>query len=542
MAEQNKASFKDKVLDELLENDQIELADIVWKLETDADVKNFIAGAKDYVLQTKRMPKSTIDAMPSFKTALYGTIGKSEVDLDKAFGDYGKDWYKHLNDISYQEIQEAADKAGVDWKDLNAKMAKEATAKIRADIANGEDLGGWFESPASFVNHLGAKAQQFFTPRVNEAVVRGEDPTATDYALDIGEQALYAMPWARGAGAAAKGLGKVGKVFTAKPVQWTAENAVTPIISETADAIAYDEENNPRGDFSVADVVGNTAVNAGTMSMAKGPIAGIARTFGLENLSKKVQDFGAGKTAKEITSEALGKYKHAPIRKSDDPTITVGERAIAKEMRGLSESDPALYRLLTKNPVGGKIPKGSKWSTLSEIMGAEGGSVEEKAKNMLKKRGFNPDYSYITPDGRIFSGNDANDLINILQQHHVSIPSDLFVHSVNPKHPFGPVGKELMNSYDKYATTAAAAEGAKSASQLAAEESVKNYISNHVGPALSEQRRGPFGIVPVLGPALEEQIYGTKEEQEREAEQLKKELIMEELVKKYPSIIDIFGK
>lgn len=542
MAEQNKMSFKDKVLDELIENYEDELYDMINELDTDADVKNFIAGAKDYVLKTKRMPKSTLDAMPSFKSALYGDIGKSEVDLDKAFGDYGQDWYKHLPDISYQEIQEAADKAGVDWKDLNAKMAKEATAKIRADIANGEDLGGWFESPASFVNHLGAKAQQFFTPRVNEAVVRGEDPTATDYALDIGEQALYAMPWARGAGAAAKGLGKVGQVFKSKPLQWAAENAVTPIISETADAIAYDEENNPRGDFSAADVVGNTLVNAGTMSMAKGPIAGIAKAFGAENLSKKVQDFGAGKTAKEITSEALDKYKHAPIRKSDDPTITVGERAIANEMRNLSESSPALYRLLTKNPVGGKIPKGSKWSTLSEIMGAEGGSVEEKAKNMLKTRGFNPDYSYITPDGRIFSGNDANDLINILQTHKVSIPTDLVVHAANPKHPYGPVGKELMNYYDQYGATAAAAEAAKTGAQIAKEESVKNYLSNHIGPALSEQRRGPFGIVPVVGPALEEQIYGTKEEQERRAEQLKKERILEELRKKYPKITDIFGK
>ena len=207
---------------------------------------------------------------------------------------------------------------------------------------------------------------------------------------------------------------------------------------------------------------------------------------------------------------------------ADDPTASIGQRSLAKEMKQLSESDPPLYRALTGNPQG-PIPKGSRWATIQDIVAAEGKSIEEKAKNYLSSRGFNGT-AYIAPDGRIFTADTPAELITVLQQHNVSVPTDLMVHSVKPAHPYGPVAKTLMNYYDESAA-ARAAEGAKTGIQIAKEEAVKNYLTNNIGDMLAEEGK-VYSRIPLVGRFVQRYV----DERDKEAAE---EAARQEIERKY---------
>lgn len=497
-------AFKDAVIDELLDNNYVDLARQIDQIDNDVDVANYINSSKKYFTQT--MPSKDLDGMPKFSQALFGELKTGKVDYDKEFG---KDWYNKFEQIPYQEIKFVADKQGVNPAELNHKMAEEATKLRRQDIALGKD-GDKLDRVAGFITNM-------VFPRGTEAVARGEEPTAKDYIGDIGQNVLYATPW----GGVARGLGATSKVGGAL-LRGAASNATAPFASEVYDSAVYDEEN-PRGNFSVGDVAGGTATNIITPAILRGTVGRASRFV---PAASKFNEFGTGQTAKEIAEAELGKYRYVPIRMADDPTVSVGQRTIAKEMKQLSESDPALYRVLTGNP-SGPIPKGSRWASIKDIVGAEGNSIEEKANNYLKSRGITGP-SYITPDGRIFYADTPSDLINILQQHNVAVPTDLTIHSVNPKHPYGPVSKTIMNYYDESAA-ARAAEGAKTATQIAKEEAVKNYITNNLGDKLSEEGK-IYTRIPLVGQAV--QNYIDEQEKEEQAKLLE-EAILEDLRQKY---------
>lgn len=497
-------AFKDKVLDELYKNNYRDLYNQIDQIDNDVDVANYINSSKKYFTQT--MSSKDLDGMPTFSQALFGELKTGKVDYDKEFG---KDWYNKFEQIPYQEIKFVADKQGVNPAELNHKMAEEATKLRRQDIALGKD-GDKLDRVAGFITNM-------VFPRGTEAVARGEEPTAKDYVGDIGQNLLYATPW----GGVARGLGATSKVGGAL-IRGAASNATAPLASEVYDSAVYDEDN-PRGNFSVGDVAGGTATNIITPAILRGTVGRAGRII---PAASKFNEFGAGQTAKEIAEAELGKYRYVPIRMADDPTVSVGQRTIAKEMKQLSESDPALYRVLTGNPQG-PIPKGSRWASIKDIVGAQGNSIEEKANNYLRSRGINGP-SYIAPDGRIFYADTPSDLINILQQHNVAVPTDLTIHSVNPKHPYGPVSKTIMNYYDESAA-ARAAEGAKTATQIAKEEAVKNYITNTLGDKLSEEGK-IYTRIPLVGQAV--QNYVDEQEKEEQAKLLE-EAILEDLRQKY---------
>lgn len=498
-------AFKDKVLDELYKNNYRDLYNQIDQIDNDVDVANYINSSKKYFTQT--MSSKDLDGMPTFSQALFGELKTGQVDYDKEFG---KDWYNRYGQIPYQEIKFVADKQGVDWKELNKKMAEEATKLRRQDIALGKD-GDTLDRVAGFITNM-------VFPRGTEAVARGESPSTEDYIGDIGQNILYATPW----GGVARGLGATSRVGGAL-IRGAASNVTAPLASEIYDSAVYDEDN-PRGNFSVGDVAGGTATNVITPAILRGTVGRASRFV---PAASKFNEFGTGQTAKEIAEAELGKYRYVPIRMADDPTVSVGQRTIAKEMKQLSESDPALYRVLTGNPTKGGIPKGSRWASIKDIVGAPGNSIEEKANNYLRSRGINGP-SYIAPDGRIFYADTPSDLINILQQHNVAVPTDLTNHSVNPKHPYGPVSKTIMNYYDESAA-ARAAEGAKTATQIAKEEAVKNYITNNLGDKLSEEGK-IYTRIPLVGQAV--QNYVDEQEKEEQAKLLE-EAILEDLRQKY---------
>lgn len=498
-------ALKDKVLDELYKNNYRDLYNQIDQIDNDVDVANYINSSKKYFTQT--MSNKDLEGMPTFSSALFGELKTGKVDYDNEFG---KDWYNRYEEIPYQEIKYVADKQGVNPKDLINKMSEEATKLRRQDIALGKD-GDKLDRAAGFVTNM-------VFPRGTEAVARGEEPSTEDYIGDVGQNILYATPW----GGVARGLGATSKVGGAL-IRGAASNATAPLASEVYDAAVYDKEN-PRGNFSVGDVAGGTATNLITPAILRGTVSRAGRII---PSASKFNEFGAGQTAKEIAEEELGKYRYVPIRMADDPTVSVAKRSIAKEMKQLSESDPALYRVLTGNPTKGGIPKGSRWASIKDIVGAPGKSIEEKANNYLKSRGFNGT-SYISPDGRIFTADTPDELIAILQQHNVQVPTDLMVHSVKPSHPYGPVSKTIMNYYDESAA-ARAAEGAKTATQIAKEEAIKNYITNNLGDKLAEEGK-IYTRIPLVGQAVQNYV---DEQEKEEQDKLLQEAILEELKDKY---------
>lgn len=135
-----------------------------------------------------------------------------------------------------------------------------------------------------------------FTPRVFEALSRREDPTAKDYALDMGENAMYMVnPVGRSAKALiqgskyAKNLGLVNDVINA---------AANPIAMEFADAMAYDDTNNDRSNPSVIDMLWGTGINAGMNKVAN-----------VNRLKNKfvypVEESNAQKSAKALAPEQV---------------------------------------------------------------------------------------------------------------------------------------------------------------------------------------------------------------------------------------------
>ncbi len=498
-------ALKDKVLKELHESNYTDLYDQINQIDNDVDVANYINSSKKYFTQT--MSDKDLEGMPTFSQALFGELKTGKVDYDEEFG---KDWYNRYEQIPYQEIKFVADKQGVSPNELINKMGEEATKLRRQDIALGKD-GDKLDRAAGFITNM-------VFPRSTEAVARGESPTEWDIGGDIGQNVLYATPW----GGVARGLGATSKVGGAL-IRGAASNVTAPLASEVYDKAVYDKEN-PRGNFSVGDVAGGTATNIITPAILRGTASRAGRYI---PSASKFNEFGEGMTAKEIAEAELGKYRYVPIRMADDPTVSVAQRSLAKEMKQLSESDPALYRVLTGNPTKGGIPKGSRWASIKDIVGAPGKSIDEKANNYLKSRGFNGT-SYISPDGRIFTADTPDELIAILQQHNVSVPTDLMVHSVNPKHPYGPVSKTIMNYYDESAA-ARAAEGAKTGTQIAKEEAVKNYITNNLGDKLAEEGK-IYTRIPLVGLAVQNYV---EEQEKEEQDKLLQEAILEELKEKY---------
>lgn len=505
------SKIKEKVQDELMEmydltNSEtkrsllLALYEDIDKQDDDRNIRNILWANRD--LTTRMFTGPEFQVMPSVAEIVTGEPITDNFDYDKQFG---KDWYKDFENIPLSKIQFVADKSGRDWQELNKEMADEATKRLRADIATGKD-GDLMDRAAGFVTNM-------VFPRGTEAVARGEEPTAKDYIGDIGQNVLYATPW----GGIARGLGATSKVGGAL-IRGAASNVTAPLASEVYDTAVYDEEN-PRGDFSVADVAGGTATNVIAPAILRGTAAQAGR---LVPAAREFNEFATGQTAKEIAQEQLGKYRYVPIRMADDPTVSVGQRALAKEMKQLSETDPALYRVLTGNPQG-PIPKGSRWATIQDIVAAEGKSIEEKAKNYLSSRGFNGT-SYIAPDGRIFTADTPAELITILQQHNVSVPTDLMVHSVKPAHPYGPVSKTIMNYYDESAA-ARAAEGAKTGMQIAKEEAVKNYLTNTIGDKLAEEGK-VYSRIPLVGRFVQQYV----DERDKEAAE---EAVRQEIERKY---------
>lgn len=224
---------------------------------SDDEFKSYIYSNRDYF--KKNMPVA-LDEINGFQELVsvepdYGV--KDNIDYEKITGSPDALSDEKIYSYDNKDFEEFGSKVGMTGREFMKKMFEDKTKLDRYKIAHGEDEGGWFSSPKSFVKNLGGAAMNLLAPRSQEAIERGESPTVKDVVLDEAQNVLYAMPWGKVAGAATK-IPKVGNVVS-KAVK-AGENVLTPLTTEALDAAAYDDEN-PRGDFSLGDVGTGWLVN-----------------------------------------------------------------------------------------------------------------------------------------------------------------------------------------------------------------------------------------------------------------------------------------
>lgn len=262
---------------------------------SDKDLREYIWANRQYYMQmipqvVKDIPdlNEYVNTRPNF--------GNTKIDLAKAFND--PDIFKNMDKLDAQQIDYVARKNGMNYQDFVNQMYAQKLQHDRTAIAKGEDLGGWFDSPEAFAHNLGGAVMGVFGPRQQEAIMRGEEPGAKDYVGDIGQQALYLMPWGRAIG----GAGKAAMLARG------ASNFAAPLATETYDAAVY-EDDNPRGEFSTADVLQGGAVNLAAPLGVNAAVNKVSRIAGAGNAAKQgMKELGVGKSQQQIFDEFNQKW------------------------------------------------------------------------------------------------------------------------------------------------------------------------------------------------------------------------------------------
>lgn len=214
---------------------------------SDEDFKEYMYSNRGYFQKNMPAAVEDIEGFQSYISEMPNYGVKNKIDYEKVTGNPNA--LDSFYDYNMKDFDYFGSKVGMSGKEFMKRMAEDKTASDRHKIAYGEDEGGWFDSPKSFVKNLGGATMQLFAPRVQEAIARGEEPTTKDYLLDQASNIAEALP-----------VGKIGK--TRKMLQM-GSNFIVPAAEEVADYVAYDEEN-PRGNLSMADIVKGGSINYAT--------------------------------------------------------------------------------------------------------------------------------------------------------------------------------------------------------------------------------------------------------------------------------------
>lgn len=406
----------------------------IEKQDDDTGIVNTVWANKE--LPLKMFTSDEINMMPSVKELLIGEPRTGKVDLEKSFG---KDWKEHFNDIPITQIDLVAEKNGVSRDKLLSKMQDEVVKQQRYDIAHEGVLG---------------KSMSLLAPRIQEAVERGESPSASDIAGDAIETGLYAVPYGRIAGAGAKLARKA-------LIQGIASNVAPPLLNEASDAVLYDE-SNPRGNFSATDV----AVGTGTNIVVPTVIRRLGTFLERGNLpGRALSQFGDGITPSEYASQKVSNMV-LPLEGA-----TQEARTLQKSYNNASKAIQNVILDKDKNIV--------------DIVSQEGNSLGEKAAKYIRSKGKDPKTHYVTETGKIYEKPD-------------------------PEFPNASDG--LYEVYDN--VLAGIESSTKSGKRLAAEEALKNFGSNKFGDTYAESNK-PLGRIPIIGNSVQSYIDEANKEEER---------------------------
>jgi len=430
MTPYRKSGDTDNMYYKLLEN----LYDSVDVLDSDEEIVNTVWANRD--LPLRMFTVKDLEKMPSLKELLIGEPRTGKVDLDKSFG---KDWREHFNEIPITQIDLVAEKNGVSRDKLLSKMHDEVVKKQRYDIAHEGVLG---------------KSMSILTPRIQEAVERGESPSGKDIAGDVIETGLYAVPYGRIAGAGAS-------LARGALIRGVASNVAPPLLNEASDAIMYDE-SNPRGNFSPTDIAVGTGTNivvpqllrrAGTF-LERGGLPG-----------KALSTFGEGVSPREFADQKLK------------------DMAFPKNLATQEDRIAASTFNKSSMPVRNVILDDKK--KILNIATQKGNTIEEKAANYIRSNGKDPKSHFVTETGKIYEKWDPNQSTASNGLHEVY--------------------DGLLSGIET---------STKSGKRLAAEEALKNFSTNKFGDTYAESNK-PLGRIPIIGNSIQSYIDEANKEEER---------------------------
>lgn len=408
----------------------------IAKYDDDKDIVNTVWANKD--LPLRMFTNDELGMMPGLSNIIIGERYDKKIDYDKAFG---KDWYKNTAEIPYNQIALVAAKQGRDPKQVIQEMTDEAIQKNRYDAAHEGVLGGI--------------VMPFIAKRTQEAIERGEEPTWKEYSLDLLQTGLEATPYGR----AAKFVNNPGSRFLVSKIL---SNSMAPVLTEVADAAAYDSTNT-RGNFSKVDVGSGILANLLGEGFLRVGGAFVNKASG-GKAGSRLMNLGEGKSAQEYRKEVYSNI-------NNDLSVLNAKENMAKNFGDMNTK--------TTNP---EILDRFRSEALDYYDNADIYATREtilkKLKDMYNEKGKKVK----------FKANLSDEEIRFMQKD--------------------PVLSKYIGVDSGYTLL-------PEASQLAAEESFKNLLTNKVTNYQQEQGKGytriPFG----LGTKIQKYI---DDQQEAEAE------------------------
>lgn len=491
---------------------------------SDKDVREYIYNQRKYLNQN--LPGKAIESIPDLQE--YMTIqpdyGVKNTNYAKMFND--EEILDKLNEYSFRDIDYIARKNGMTGKELLKDLTEAKIAKDREAIAHGrwrkdatatipiinEEISGL---PANLINEVGGSLLTLFGRRQQEAIGRGEEPELKDIAGDIGEQLAYMAPVGRIAGPVAKAvshLPKIGQVASKVAAAATnvGSNAIVPTATELYDKIVYDNDN-PRGEFSIADALVGTGVNAAAPWVLREAGEGLGKLTGSKNIQKYWGELAEGKTSDEIIKDIQNKYKGVKIQDADNPNVSAEVRRRAQELKSIIAADADLANTLTQSQ-----------PLVFDVSKEPGKTLSEKAKNYVKRT--NPEgFTLLDVEGSANAptvselykmvtntGMSGNPELTVAGKMGEFIPEKLTQYEANPN----VISDRLMNVYDKLGLDAV--EAAKSSKELLKEDLVKNYLTNQAGNFIYSDRNITIPGLSILPFDLNQLLKEQREKVERE--------------------------
>ena len=481
---------------------------------SDKDVREYIYNQRKYLNQN--LPGKAIESIPDLQE--YMTIqpdyGVKNTNYAKMFND--EEILDKLNEYSFRDIDYIARKNGMTGKELLKDLTEAKIAKDREAIAHGR-----WRTDASFLDNIANEVSgtllTLFGRRQQEAIARGEEPELKDIAGDVGEQLAYMAPVGRIAGPVAKAVSHLPKIGqgaskVAAAATNVGSNAIVPTATELYDTVVYDK-NNPRGEFSIADALVGTGVNAAAPWVLREAGEGLGKLTGSKNIQKYWGELAEGKTSDEIIKDIQNKYKGVKIQDADNPNVSAEVRRRAQELKSIIAADQDMAKTLTQSQ-----------PLVFDVAKEPGKTLAEKAKNYVNRK-YPEGYTILDIDASAHAPT-VSELYNMISKTEGAIqgnpeltvagkmgefiPEKLAQYEANPN----VISDRLMNVYDKLGLDAV--EAAKSSKELLEEDLIKNYLTNQAGNFIYADRNITIPGLSILPIDFNQLLKEQREKVERE--------------------------
>ena len=327
------------------------------------------ANIYDQLGNTYRMRNAEVPEEPAIPTmdVVFTKLGIKDTKDKKAYEHFMEDFPKKANKYKSKLLNDRnwGERGWETVRDL-WRQAVPQYEQEKAQKARAKEVG--------FI-------EKVLFPRSTERYISGQEIQDKDVALDVGENAIMAIPGTGWVGAAGK-IPRVGGVIARGASRFPNAsrilgNAFAPVISEFADDLAYDpgEGMDDRADFSVADAALGTAINNAADYAVMRQLTEPLRRFG------GVANSGGRGAAREAVSEIGSTTKKRLKDAADANRAKINETASAV----ISGGSPTAQGLKS-------MSRGGKDETITAARGAIMQAKDyKKVLDLIDKGKINPE-------------------------------------------------------------------------------------------------------------------------------------------------------